>query len=118
MSETTKRNEAFFKKLLCGVNRKKSREALIKKASSDNIDALSEVALNVLKGNLELSKTEKKKLQRHKKKLRVLGRRNISVKRKKSFLVQEGGFLPLMLTPFLSAAGYIAGRAISSALDL
>jgi len=118
MSSTTERNASFFKTLLCGGKQKKSRQKIIRQASTDNIDALSEIALNLLKGNIPLNTKEKKKLKRHKDKIRKLGKRNVSTKKKKTLLVQEGGFLPLLLAPFLSAAGYIAGRAISTALDI
>jgi len=118
MSAITDRNISFFRELLCGTKKKQSRKKLFSKASSDNIDGLSEIALNILKGNIPLDTNQKKKFKRHKEKIRKLGRRNFSTKKKKSLLVQEGGFLPLLIAPFLSAAGYIAGRAISSALDI
>ena len=89
------------------------RRILIRKASKDNIDALSEVALNTLLGNVPLSNKHKQKLKRHKFSIRNLAKK-LSLKKKKEFLVQKGGFLPLLITPALSILGGLAANAISS----
>jgi hypothetical protein len=94
------------------------RKKLIRKASRDNIDALSEVALNTLLGNVPLKDEQKKKLKRHRTKIRQLAHRRTSTKKKKILLVQQGGFLPLLLAPLLSALGGLAGKAIGSAVGI
>ena len=118
MSERIKRNLQFLRAFLPNPKKKKQRRAILKLASSDNIKALCEGALNTLKGNVPLSVLEKRKLRRHSEKIRKLACRKTSVKRKKAFLVQEGGFLPLIITPLLSAAGGLAARAIANAAGL
>ena len=94
------------------------RKRLIKSASADNILSLKEVAHNILRGNLKLCKNTEKKLRRHRKSIRHLAKNKSSIKTKQKFLVQKGGFLPLMVTPLLSAVGSITGKIVSNALGI
>ena len=66
---------------------------------SDIIHALSEIALNILRGNVQLSRQQVQRLQRHKQALRALASRAIPLRRKRALLLvkQRGGFLPLLL---------------------
>lgn len=116
MSHCTQRNQTFLQQVLKSnpIKRKK----LIKTSSIDNINALSEIALNTLKGNLKLTPLEIKKLKRHRKHIRKIAKRSISAKQKRNILIQKGGFLPLLLTPFLAAVGSIAGSAIAHSLGV
>ncbi len=66
------------------------------------LKCLCECCLNVLKGNVKLTASQKQNLSRHRKVLRDLADRKVSVKRKKHILVQKGGFLPALLRPILS----------------
>jgi hypothetical protein len=117
MSDRIKRNLNFLKSLLHS-KKKKLRKSIVKVASNDNIDALSEAALNTLRGNVPLTSEERRKLKPHSEKLRALAHKKTSIKKKKSLLIQEGGFLPLLLPPLLSAAGAITGRAIATAVGI
>lgn len=116
MVKCLERNSEFINNLFKSPF--KSRKRLINKASRDNIDSLSEIALNILKGNVSLSPQHKKKLKKHKEKLRNLAQKNISFKKRKGLLVQRGGFLPLLLAPALSLLGGLAGRALGKALGI
>jgi len=109
------RNKVFLQE----VSKSKAvlRKKLIKKASKDNIDALSEVAMNTLIGNVPLSNLRKEKLRRHKLNIRKLAKK-ISIKAKKKFLVQKGGFLPLLIPPALSIIGGLAANALSHLVGL
>jgi len=117
MSDRIRRNIPFLKALLQS-RRKKQRKALIKVASEDNIDAVAEGALNTLRGNVPLTATQKRRLSAHKDKIRKLAHKRISNKKKKTFLVQAGGFLPIFIPPLLSAAGALTGRIIASAAGI
>jgi hypothetical protein len=66
------------------------------------VKALSEIAHNLLRGNIALSKVQKKKLQRHKTLLRSLACKQYSCTHKRK-IIQRGGaaFLPL-LAPIIS----------------
>jgi hypothetical protein len=110
------RNHEFLKQLhSC---KRGQRKKLLKAASKDNIDALSEVALNTLIGNIPLKSDDIRKLKRHREKIRQLAHHRTSSKKKKILLVQQGGFLPLLLTPLLAALGGLAAKAIGSAVGL
>jgi hypothetical protein len=116
MPKCVLRNRDFLQKLL--TCKPKDSKKLIKGASKDNIDALSEVALNTLLGNVPLQEKQKKKLKRYHKKIRFLARKRTSARKKKKFLVQQGGFLPLLLTPILSTLGGLAAQARGSAVGI
>jgi len=80
---------------------KKAKRALLQ--SSQLIRVICECCLNILKGNVTLSKLEKKRLKKHRLLLRRLAERKpLKTKQK---LIQEGGgaFLPLLLAPIISA---------------
>ena len=98
----------------------KSRPKLIRKiilsADRSLINTLSECALNVLKGVVPLTKSKKKKLARFKRNLRLLARKNGSIKAKKKAL-QTGGFLSLLagaIAPLLiQGIGKGVGKLVS-----
>lgn len=113
MSKCTLRNAEFLKELC-----KKNRRSQIKKPTSDNIQSLTEIARNALKGNINYNISTKKKLNKFKKQIRNLAAKRISVKKKKNILLQRGGFLPLLITPVLSAAGALAGKYLAHELGL
>ena len=89
----------------------KLRKSILQKASSSLLRSLCECSLNVLKGNVKLTSTQKKKLSRHRHKLRTLADRKVSNKRKKQLMIQQGGFLGALLTPVLATlAGLLFKR--------
>lgn len=80
---------------------KEQREAFLRKADPRIIRCICECALNVLHGNVPLKPDQRKKLRRHASVLRRLAARKGCWKSKKRFVVQSGGFLPLLLAPIL-----------------
>ena len=76
-------------------------KAIIESGDKDLILCLTEIALNVLKGNVPLNSLEKAKLCKHKTALRTLVKKKTSLKGKKEIL-QRGGFLGAVLGPLLS----------------
>ena len=111
MSSLVENNIDFLKSLenISSYRRKR----LLKSASESNILALKEVAHNLLQGKLKVP--EVKKLKRHKHSIRKLVKKNSSLKSKRKLLIQKGGFLPLMITPLLSAIGSVTGKVIYEA---
>lgn len=91
---------------------KEQREAVLRKADSGIVRCICECALNVLCGNVPLKKSQKKKLRRHVPILRRLAAKKGCWKSKKRFVVQSGGFLPLLLAPILGTvlSSLIGGR--------
>ena len=85
---------------------KKQCTHLLKSADTELIKCICECALNILKGNIPLQSDQRKRLQKHKHKLRQLtGAASITEKKK---IIQKGaGFLPFLLAPIISALGSI-----------
>lgn len=87
------------------------RKAIIQKSNQSLIKALSEISLNTLKGNIEQTPSSKRKLKKYKNKLRCLACPKRSIINKRKILVQEGGFLPILLGSLLSE---IIGKLLES----
>ncbi len=102
MTRTVENNLEVLK-FLCKGDQKYTRK-LLKHADKKLITCLCECVLNVLNGNVPLSKIEKERLKDHKTLLRKLCKKGGSFKKKKNIITQKGsGFLPLLLTPIISA---------------
>ena len=79
-------------------------KAIIRSSDRDLVNTLCECCFNVLKGNVQLTPSQKKKLQRHKNTLRQLSNKKHSLKRKRH-LLQKGGFLGALLGPVIGILG-------------
>ena len=80
------------------------RKAILEHADHGLIKTLGECSLNIISGNISISKNPKTKLARHKKRLRVLGAKRTSLKHKRVVLQQQGGnILAVLLPPILTA---------------
>jgi hypothetical protein len=85
----------------CG---KKERKKILSKADNGLIECLCDCAHNTLNKNIPLTSNQFKKLSRHKKILRSLASKKVSIKKKKSVIVRQcGGFLLPLLAPILGA---------------
>lgn len=68
------------------------RKAKLEYANKDQINAVSELVLNTLKGRVPISQATHQRLAKHKNVLRKLARRTTSLKAKKRLLsAQKGG---------------------------
>lgn len=85
----------------------KQRQAIIGTANSDLILCLCECALNLLNGNIKISDSVLRKLQRHKNSLRNLADRKVPKAEKITVLQQKGGFLPALIAPVLGILGQL-----------
>src|SRR5215510_2409067 len=79
------------------------RKAIISKCGPELLKCISEVAVNVLKGNVQLSSCSKKKLKKHRGQIRKVADKKVSAATKKKILVQKGGFLLPLLSAVLPA---------------
>lgn len=88
------------------------RVMMLKTADDCLIKLLCEVALNVLKGNLQLEEPQYKKLRPHKRLLLYVAKPAVSLNnRRKAFLKKKGGILPVLLPALISAlAGYALNK--------
>ena len=68
----------------------KLKKAIIKYASPDLVNAISEIVLNMLKGIIKLTPQQKQRLSRYKKEFRSLAKKNVSVNKKRKILIQKG----------------------------
>ena len=87
----------------------KLRKGILENADTDLIRCLCECCLNILKGNIELTPAEKRKLLRHKTPIRYLCSRNIPISQKREILIQKGGFLPALLGPIIGIVSSLLG---------
>lgn len=77
------------------------RKSIIKVCSDLVLDAICELSLNTLKGNIPLTSVERGKLKPYKSSLILLADKTVSRKRKRSLLAHtvNGQFLTLLLKP-------------------
>ena len=78
----------------CFKTNGKQRKHMITHANRGRMEAIGEVALNLLKGNIIVPTSSFKRLKPHKSKLLYLSRKKPSLKKKKDLPYQKGGFLP------------------------
>ena len=94
-SKTLKRKD--FLNLLAKSRSAKRRKQIIDVARPEDISAVSECALNLLKNNIPLSDKNFKKFYKCKHNIRNLARKRTSLKKKKLIIHQKGGFLQYLI---------------------
>ena len=112
MESTKVKKQTDILSYLCRCSQK-ARNGVIQSADKALIDCLSECALNILHGNVPLTEEQKKKLKRHKRKLRALSFKRVPVNYKKEML-QSGGFLGALLGPL---AATVLTPVVSSVVE-
>ena len=83
-------------------------KAILTKASPELIRCVCDCALNVLDRNIVITPHCKQKLSRHKTSLRKLTDKKVSLNTKRKIL-QQDGFLPLILSALAPLVGKILG---------
>lgn len=78
------------------------RKKLLKNIPSRSVKAICECTLNVLKGNVPLTTSQKRYLSKYKSTLRKIGTKKGSLSSKRNLIVQKGGFLNILLPAALS----------------
>jgi len=111
------KHKSIFLKLVAKSTGRK-RKQILNTCSNDSIKALSEIAHNTLKGILKVNPTNLKKLKKHRNKVRQLAKKRLALKQKRQLIVQQGGFLPFLVAPFLSAVGSFAGKALADSFGI
>lgn len=103
MSHLLGRNMEFLEKL----NKASPEEAklILEQASEDNILALTELALNILRGKIDLSLDTYLQLKSHSDLLRKLAKKSVSVSNKRKWLMRSLDILPCLISPLLSCLG-------------
>ena len=83
---------------------------MIAHANKGQMEAISEIALNLLKGNMLIPTPLFKWFKPHKSKLLYLTRKKPSLKKKKQVLNQKGGFLPVLASLIAPLAIDLLGK--------
>ena len=92
----------FIKLLTSYREKSKQFKSLIKCASTEELNAISEVVLNILRGVLPFETSKKQKFAKHAKYLRFIGnpQKNSPTKRKRALISKGRG----IVAPLLSVA--------------
>ena len=90
MAGRVKAQSPFLREVLQEANAAR-RKQLFRMADREQINAMSELVLNTLKGNVPISKDTKRRLKPHANTLRHLGRPRVSVKARRNILVNQSG---------------------------
>lgn len=115
MSKTSKAiRHRDFLTLLGKSKQGKRRKMLLEAATSDEIRAVAECALNLLKNHIRLNGNQKRKLKRHKETLRYIAHRGTNIKKKRRAMQQKGGFLTSLLPLAISAVSSLVPALLGS----
>lgn len=92
----------------------KQQRKIISSADKDTILAICECALNILRGNVELTDSDKKKLYNYRQCLHQLSSTTAGLKKRRKVLIQKGSgpFLTALLAPIVG--GLISKYLIGS----
>ena len=105
MSARIRRNIPLLEKLYKA--RAAGRRVILNNAGPDFLNALCEIALNILKGRIPLTHRQYTQLQRQSSGIRIFASKRTSIARKKRLVNQKGGafFLPLLSAalPFITS---------------
>jgi len=93
----------------------KNKKVLIKNAEDCVIDAISEIALNCLNGQIPLRDCDFKSLIKYQTVLRKISKIG-PVNKRKRLISQTGGFLNLLIPPALSLIASVVGGYLSKRL--
>ena len=110
-----KRIKSSFYKLHALKDAKpKLHKAIISNCDKELIHTISEWALNVLRGNVNLTDCQKKRLRKFKKLFRTVIDKRVPLSRKKRLINQRGGFLVPLLSAVLPTLASIIYNLSSS----
>lgn len=106
--ERIKEQISFLKLLI--TCKKNLRNILIQSSDKEQIYSICEIILNLLRGNINISTSNYKKLIQYKKLLRKILKKS-SLKKKK-YLIQKGGFLEVLIPSIISVIGSLVSELI------
>ena len=110
-----KRVKSNFHELHVLKNAKpKLRKAILTNCNRELINTISECVLNVLKGNLKLTDSQKRKLRKFRRQLRSITGRRVALATKKELINQLGGFLVPLLSAILPTVANLIFRSRDS----
>lgn len=90
----------------------KLRKAIITNSRKELLNSISECALNVLRGNVQLSACQKRKLQQHKAIIRKVSDKHVPLSAKRRIILQRGDFLVPLLSAVLPVLAALIFRTV------
>ena len=94
VSEQKLRWKEFVDRKRFSAANRNARKALIKLANKDQVNAVSEIVMNLLKNNVPVTPVTMARLRPYKQILRQIGNRAVSLKKRRQALInQKGGKL-------------------------
>lgn len=91
MSTRIRANQAFLHLLARSTGER--RRSLLKHATKEELMALFEICLNLLRGNLNIKGKDYEKLKRQRHLIRKLADKRVKINEKKKIVNQKGGFV-------------------------
>ena len=88
----------------------KQRKALLASLSKEQIKAIEEVSLNIVKNTTSLSPDQIRVCERWRRPLKLLALKKYPYRAKKELLQQKGGFFPAILPILASVIGAVLAR--------
>ena len=92
------KKQALFLTFLNAAN-KKQQTLLLKSLTSDQLDVIGEISLNIYTGVLKISKRDKNELLPYKNDIRLLSAREVSAKKKQIILLKRPNLVHLLIKP-------------------
>lgn len=94
------------------INDKTLRNSILRSCSPPTIRILSQIATNILNGNIPINKSQFKRLKKYCSSLRHLSNTKSCKLRRKLLINQKGGFLPLLIPIIASSLGGILSKVL------
>lgn len=96
-------------KYLAVVKDRQLLKHILQKAPDDVVKTISDIALNALKGPVNLTPAQRRLFSRHRKPIETLAQRGVGIKQKRKLLLQNGGFawIPALIG---GIAGILGGK--------
>jgi hypothetical protein len=101
------REEETFLRAIVATTRAQDKINIIKGAKPRQLDALCEIILNVLRGTVPLSDSEKKKASKHKTVLRKLAKRCLKKLPRKRLFIKYFTLIRRVITAALPVIGIV-----------
>lgn len=96
-------------------NSERARKYLMTQDNEELVKAVTDIVHNILKGHVKIGNKHRHNLVRYKQQMRHLVVPKFSLKSKRKYLVQQGGFLPFLapLIPLIVKALAVVGPVIA-----
>ena len=88
------------------------RALILESLDESTIRSIGQLVANILHGNIPLDAAQKRKIRKFRRAMSFLRHKYTPAKVKRNVLIQQGGFLPILLPIISSIAGAVISKAI------